>query len=558
MKKIITDERWNEIKNDPFFAPFLAKRKEEFDSFEGGGIPTLDYSLFRLFVATGDRAQFQRAYFARRMLLMDSVILYAVYREEKYKVRLQDVMWAICDEYSWALPAHITGESEMGEQETFLDLFASETASDLSLALHFVGEDLEEPVVTRVRRELHRRVIASFLRRTFWHETADFNWSAVCACGIGIAFMLEGTRDEFDRAFPRFESMCRCFLSGYGKDACCTEGVAYWDYGFGSYAFYSEALRLYTHGAVDHFRDEYVHRSALFPERVRLSRKSSVAFSDGSTHFCFYGGLMYLLAERYDDMPTPEPSTFIDSDTYWGVPLIAYLMYAHPVEEPTGSLPPMTSYFEQAAWFIKRTGAYSFSAKGGYNDEPHNHNDLGHFTFERDGRVFYGDLGSPLYTRQYFGPERYTYINANSDGHSVPIVGEAKQQTGKAYAARVLSASDDGFALELCGAYPAGTVRSLTREFAFGQTGFDLTDTYDLPDAVCVTERFIAMEEPTVQGDTVLVGETTLSCEEAARVTVTPDTATYHDGSGEYTFWKVDFAFDGMKTGKVKFHFQMK
>ena len=47
------------------------------------------------------------------------------------------------------------------------------------------------------------------------------------------------------------------------------------------------------------------------------------------------------------------------------------------------------------------------------------------------------DLGSGLYTRQYFSPERYgdAILCCGSQGHSLPIVGGARQQAGAEFRA---------------------------------------------------------------------------------------------------------------------------
>ena len=42
---------------------------------------------------------------------------------------LEDTIWAICDEYTWSLPAHISWAKD---ERTDVDLFASETGYALS------------------------------------------------------------------------------------------------------------------------------------------------------------------------------------------------------------------------------------------------------------------------------------------------------------------------------------------------------------------------------------------------------------------------------------------
>ena len=47
---------------------------------------------------------------------------------KKYRLCLQDIIWSILDEFTWALPAHIPQNSDIEDCITHIDLFAAETA----------------------------------------------------------------------------------------------------------------------------------------------------------------------------------------------------------------------------------------------------------------------------------------------------------------------------------------------------------------------------------------------------------------------------------------------
>jgi hypothetical protein len=96
--------------------------------------------------------------------------------------------------------------------------------------------------------------------------------------------------------------------------------------------------------------------------------------------------------------------------------------------------------------------------KGGHNAEMHNQNDVGSFVVHTGGESLLADVGKGKYTRQYFGPERYTYLVNNSLGHSVPVVAGLDQPTGEASHAEVIaqttSGSGDWLVLDMKKAYP--------------------------------------------------------------------------------------------------------
>jgi len=91
-------------------------------------------------------------------------------------------------------------------------------------------------------------------------------------------------------------------------------------------------------------------------------------------------------------------------------------------------------HFSQSQWIVDRRtlvgGLFiAFAAKGGYNDEPHNHNDLGNFMFNYNGNNIFVDIGSQEYVKEYFRNEtRYGFLLASSLGHSVPVINGCTQK----------------------------------------------------------------------------------------------------------------------------------
>ncbi len=101
------------------------------------------------------------------------------------------------------------------------------------------------------------------------------------------------------------------------------------------------------------------------------------------------------------------------------------------------------------------------AAKGGHNDESHNHNDVGNVVVYVDGKPVIVDAGVETYTRKTFSAERYTIWTMQSAYHTLPtIVATASmmQAPGRTFAARDATyAMDDASAhlsLDIAGAYP--------------------------------------------------------------------------------------------------------
>jgi hypothetical protein len=98
-------------------------------------------------------------------------------------------------------------------------------------------------------------------------------------------------------------------------------------------------------------------------------------------------------------------------------------------------------------------------AKGGHNEESHNHNDVGNCIVHFNNKPILIDAGKLYYTKYSFGDKRYTYWPTRSNYHNVPTINGVEQHVGKEYAAKsvVFGSSDKQlqFSLDIAKAYPA-------------------------------------------------------------------------------------------------------
>jgi hypothetical protein len=72
---------------------------------EPGAYPHTTYTLYREFERTGLRDSFQSVYFVRRAQLTRAV-LEMILGNTTYRDNLHDLLWSICEETTWVLPAH--------------------------------------------------------------------------------------------------------------------------------------------------------------------------------------------------------------------------------------------------------------------------------------------------------------------------------------------------------------------------------------------------------------------------------------------------------------------
>jgi len=68
-------------------------------------LPQTPYTLYREFERNGKRDDYQRVYFAKRSMLTRAV-MEMITGDDSMRDVIQDVLWSICEETTWVLPAH--------------------------------------------------------------------------------------------------------------------------------------------------------------------------------------------------------------------------------------------------------------------------------------------------------------------------------------------------------------------------------------------------------------------------------------------------------------------
>ena len=472
-------------------------------------IPQLPWSLFRLFRDTGNRYLYEAPYFERRRRLADLQVCLLAGRDTDGSLlaAFQDMIWAICEEYTWSLPAHLWDCDIARHESIQLDLFASETGFYLAEIVHNLGDRLDPRIVTRIRECIRERIIESYLAhypKLGW-ESGPNNWGAVCAGSIGSVFLYEEHDPiRLETAFRRLFATMRGYLSTFPEDGACEEGVEYWAYGFGYYVIFAELLSEYTGGAINLLDDPKIHAIARFPQRVQLSTTRTVSFSDGGRFYNPQHCILERLNRRFPDV-VPPGGPIKDAQNARPGHLVREFAWCDP-SRPATPPPDAAEFFPGNEWLVVRKAPFAFAALFGNNGVSHNHNDVGAFLLidgDREGPM---DLGRGEYTRQYFGEQRYGLRFCGSHGHSVPIVGGQFQKQGcehKASDVRFGKAADGSvsFSGDIAGTYAIEGLASLRREFTVRADAREATVTDDFVfdgAPLSVTERFIGFEKPEV------------------------------------------------------------
>lgn len=512
-----SDDKKRALSN-PLLEDFRAELHKAVADLNAKDTAVIPFSLFRRFNDDGNRSEFERAYFLRRRKLLAFALEYWLYGDDDVLVSLQDIIWAILEEYTWSLPAHLNdGMNKIQCDGAYtVDLFAAETGQALAETLALVGDAVHPLIKSRVHLEIERRILSRAYANEnefFWYRTTN-NWSAVCAGSVGMTAIYELSDCErlahyIERTLATLEN----FYRGFADDGACLEGLGYWEYGFGYFMYFADMLYRRTEGEINLFNDAHIKDVAFFYTKVFFKGSRTVSFSDGGSRGKCSCGAISVLSEYYPDykIPASDYISFHYSGGYearFALTLRNLLCRRFDtcadVSEPVG-----THRLPHAQWYISSSeNGVGLAAKAGNNNEPHNHNDVGSFLIYKNGEAIIADIGSGEYTRKYFSAERYTLFCNSSASHSVPIINGAYQSAGEKFAATGVTVSESGLRADIAAAYAVPSLRSLVRDISFDSEHghVRVADSFAFSEEpTSVTERFVTESEPEIGDGTVTV-----------------------------------------------------
>lgn len=484
---------WDALRAHPAFATVIANGEKRLTE----PFPAWNDDLFLEFSRIGQRPNGEKMVAARHGFLAPLVWAECLENKGRFVPRIERALKEVASEKTWTLPAHDAKLTSYNGTEYIVDLGASLFAAEVAQTLYLL-DGVIDPAVRRTVMETLQKYIFEPMRRTLasgkghWWLTTTNNWNAVCLNGVtGAALAVLPTREERALFVGVAERYAQNSIDGFTDDGYCSEGMGYYNYGFGNFYLLREALWQATGGTMDLFATPKMRRIATYGPRLEIMNGAWPAIAD-----CRFQTKVDPSILGYCSRVLGLGLTAYEKDYAAPGTLLKGCMTAFPNSASPGQAKPKTavaaappvgkvSYFQDAGILILRpaagsSGRLGAALKGGNNDEHHNHNDIGSFTLVVGREQVIGDPGGPLaYTSKTFGAERYTAFKLfASYGHPVPVLAGKQQRAGKAAAARVLRTdftdTADTFALDIASAYPPGTVARYVRTFRYDRTGTGL------------------------------------------------------------------------------------
>lgn len=492
-------------------------------------IPEQPDNLYLEFSTTGNRTRFEAVSHKRRERLSVFALAECLEDYGRFIKRLEEIIEALCNDRTWVWPAHDGNLANFHGTTTDIDLVSSKLAWQLATVDHLLGDRLRANTRQLLRENVRKRVLAPFMEmidgkreRNWWLETTN-NWNAVCLAGVvGSALALVESPEARARFILAAQTYSQNFVRGFGKDGYCTEGLGYWNYGFGHYVMLAETIRQASGGEVDLLESDDVRRPAAFGARIEIMNGVYPAFSDCPLDVQPDRRLMAYVSRRYGlglsqfENDGPSASGLIECALFSFPNFASGKQSAGPQPDGLGA----RTWFDSSGVLICRPGStescqMAVAIKGGDNAEHHNHNDVGAFIVVVGKTAVLLDPGAEVYTARTFSSKRYESNLINSYGHPVPIVAGDLQRSGNNARGQVLKSefthAADTLVLDITSAYAANALNKLTRTFVYSRRGkgsLTVTDEVEFSQPQAFGTALITLGEwQQPEPDTVLVSE---------------------------------------------------
>lgn len=491
----------------------LIKTGESYLGYEWPVATAMDYTKY---IMGGTRVPYEMTNYRNRRNAL-CLLIDAEYAEGKGRF-LEDIingMWAIMDEATWVVPAHNDGwELPNFDKPAIIDLFSAGTAGMLANAYYLFKKQIDAVsplILRRLEILMDERIFAPFMQNIYWWSgmagRKTNNWNPWILSNILTCFGLM-CKDEPRRAaaIARCAMMLDKFLDVYTIDGGCDEGPSYWG-AAGACLFdcLSEMGKL-TAGATDIYFDELlIQNIGRYIYRAHIAGPYFTNYADAPKEFRASGDLIYRYGKKINDQAmmdlgvalfnmykkmdeaNPGDPNVVRADVHHYYRHLETLNGRAEMEAATNNgFPLLEHVFIDGIQLIaeRQTGGSTdglyLSAKGGNNDESHNHNDVGTFILYSDGVPTIVDIGSGLYNAKTFSAQRYEIPQMQSSYHNLPEINGVMQQAGEQYAARNVSYTYENgvtvFSEDIAAAYPeeAG-VKTWQRTFTFDRAAKAVT-----------------------------------------------------------------------------------
>lgn len=503
-------QQWNAI--DTIYTNTLVKAGETVLDYKWQTVPATTYLEF---VQTGNRYIMEDIY--NQNLAAIKKLAFAELAEGKGRFipQLINGAWAVCEITSWSLSASLnlqkSGAGLPDVTEPIIELGAGITANTMSWVYYLFRESFDKynPLIAkRIRLEIEKRILQPYYQRNdFWWMDLDGqkrivnNWNVWLNYNVLTCILLveEDSIKRIDGVYKTMQSVDR-FINYYKEDGGCEEGPAYWSHAGGMLFNYLSLLQQATGGIVNIFNQPLIRNIGAYIYKAHIDSSYYINYADAAAKLSTDAGIVFHYGKATNDTLLSSFGAYLARQQHWqkNIPVETIYsglqnIFSAPAILAAKAQPALLpdAWMQETGIAMARDAAGSakgfyFSALAGHNGESHNHNDVGTCILFYNGQPLLIDIGSETYTRQTFGPERYSIWTMRSAWHNLPLINGTEQKDGQQFAARNTSffsnASTAVFSVDIAAAYPAdAAVKKWQRSYQLKRKrSFTISDDYQL------------------------------------------------------------------------------
>ncbi|MGE5395480.1 MAG: heparinase II/III family protein [Candidatus Saccharibacteria bacterium] len=517
--KIDDRDGWSKADQDMMKA--YIKKAEAYLDYQWPSIPATKSLLIE---RTGDRDEYQSISFKKRVVLGTLVLAEIAENKGRFTDQIIDGVWSICEESFWGVPAHLPKTKEysglMDVSNPFVELFSAETATFLAWVDYFIGDKLDAvspQLRKRIYYETNKRIFEPLMTKYHGFMSSDAsgrrpnNWNPwICSNWLNAVLLLEKDPNKRMEAVAKILVVLDQFLNPYPQDGGCDEGPGYWGAAAASLYDNISLLNLASNNAFSYvYQDAKFRNMGTFIYKAQISPAYFLNFADADPQPSMAADMIYRFGKDIQDADmmsfgawyrTKEDGS-VGSFQYFRN-LFALFIQNEYLHAQQGLPLPRDTWFPDLEVMIARdkqgsTDGFFVAAKGGNNDESHNHNDIGNFVVYYNGYPLLIDVGRGTYTRKTFSDQRYDIWYNCSDYHNLPTINGKDQLPGAEFKSRNVSYKSGNnyslLTLDIASSYPKDAgVNTWVRNIRLNRwKNVQIEDVIQLSEAQSIVHHFM-------------------------------------------------------------------